>query len=141
MAVFTITDVRIQQSPVLSSGLGSLVPFEFSSLPFTPERAFTVGEVPVGQERGLHAHRLCHQMLIAVSGNVLVSVNDGEASREFLLGDPASALYIPPLIWSGQKYLERTSRLFVLASHPYSREDYIEDFTEFETEKRSKSPP
>lgn len=134
-AVTTISDVTTFKAPSYSTGTGNLVPIEFVGLPFTPSRAFTIGEVPAGRERGLHAHRICHQLLIVVSGAVLVTVNDGELSREFLLNVPGEGLYIPPVIWSAQKYLERNSLLLVLASHPYSREEYIEDFKEYESEK------
>lgn len=126
--LFNVTDVTIFEFPNLSSGFGNLVPIEFGILPFTPNRAFTVTEVPIGKERGLHAHRLCHQLLVALAGEVIVSVSDGVSSREFLLDNPEEGLHIPPLIWASQRYLLRHSLLYVLASHPYSRNDYIEDF-------------
>jgi hypothetical protein len=129
--LFDITDVTIYKFPSLSSGFGNLVPIEFGSLPFTPTRVFNVTDVPPGEERGLHAHRLCHQLLIAMSGDVLVSVSDGASSREFLLDNPREGLHVPPLIWASQSYLFRHSALTVLASHPYSRDDYIEDFKDF----------
>lgn len=129
--LFNITDVTTYTFPALSSGFGILVPLEFELLPFTPTRTFTVAEVPIGKERGIHAHHLCHQLLVALSGEVLVSVSDGESSREFLLDSPEKGLHIPPLIWASQKYLRSESLLYVLASQPYSRSDYIEDFEDF----------
>jgi len=130
-SLFNITDVKEYEFPSLSSGFGNLVPIEFCSLPFTPTRAFTVTEVPIGKERGLHAHRLCHQLLFALAGEISVSVSDGASSREFLLDNPEKGLHIPPLIWASQKYLIRHSLLYVLASQPYSRDDYIEDVEDF----------
>ncbi len=41
---------------ILSDDDGTLVPIEFSELPFEPKRVFYVTNVPKGEERGNHAH-------------------------------------------------------------------------------------
>jgi len=120
--------VKLLAFPSLSSGMGDLVPVEFGGLPFAPMRSFSVAQVPLGIERGLHAHRECSQLLFALSGEILVEVNDGDRSQEFLLNAPTVGLLIPPFVWASQRYLTANSMLWVYASHPYSRDDYIEDF-------------
>jgi UDP-2-acetamido-3-amino-2,3-dideoxy-glucuronate N-acetyltransferase len=127
-SVSNVKDVQLISFPTLSSGSGDLIPVEFGTLPFVPFRSFSVANVPHGAERGLHAHRECSQLLFALSGDILVQVNDGEATLEFLLNAPTMGLLIPPLVWASQRYLSRNSILWVYASHPYSRDDYIEDF-------------
>jgi hypothetical protein len=123
-----LTGVKLLSFPSLSSGMGDLVPIEFGTLPFAPMRSFSVAQVPLGIERGLHAHRECSQLLFALSGEILVEVNDGDRTQEFHLDAPTVGLLIPPLVWASQRYLTANSVLWVYASHPYSRDDYIEDF-------------
>ena len=114
-----------------SSGFGELVPIDFNSLPFVPKRVFHVSSVPVLEKRGVHAHRHCHQILFALAGNISVEVTNGVDTGEILLSENYSGLHIPPMIWASQTYLTNDSMLLVLASHGYSRADYIEDYEEF----------
>src|SRR5450830_1573003 len=52
---------------------GSLSVGEFErEIPFVPRRYFMVYDVPTAETRGEHAHRNCHQFLIAVKGSVRV---------------------------------------------------------------------
>lgn len=111
---------------------GALLPFNFRELPFEPRHAFFVRGVPVGEIRGRHAHRSCEQLLFAVSGSVLVSTNDGNEKREFLLNQATQGLFLPKLVWGEQKYLDEGSELLVFASEPYAPEKYIEDFDTFQ---------
>ena len=115
----------------MSSGFGDLVPFEFSKLPFVPQRVFVVSGVAVGERRGVHAHRACHQLLIAVSGEIKVELTDGTGTHNVTLKEPNRALHIPPMVWASQTYQVSGSVLLVFASLPYSRADYIEDFDTF----------
>lgn len=96
-------------------------------LPFAPIRVFTVSRGPVGVVRGGHAHRLCHQLLIALTGDVLVEWEDSSGIGEVVLDSPSRALYLPPLVWAKQRYLSTDSSLLVLASHAYDQADYIDD--------------
>src|SRR5207248_515580 len=58
---------------------GSLVAAEFTGLPFTPRRLFTVYDVPSESVRGAHAHRECAQFLVCLAGEVSCLVDDGSA--------------------------------------------------------------
>ena len=110
---------------------GRLAAMEFSSLPFSPARAFTVFGVPSAEIRGEHAHRVCHQLLVCVNGSLAVLVDDGSERGEVVLDDPAVGLYLPPLIWGSQFGYSADAVLVVLASHPYDGSDYIRDYDEF----------
>ena len=105
---------------------------EFSSqLPFKPERAFVVYEVPSSRVRGEHAHRECHQFLICLHGSVAVVVDDGENSQELLLDKPDRGIHLPPMTWGIQYKYSSDAVLLVFASHPYDADDYIRDYEEF----------
>jgi UDP-2-acetamido-3-amino-2,3-dideoxy-glucuronate N-acetyltransferase len=97
-----------------------------SQLPFTPARFFFIQGVPDGQVRGGHAHRECEQLLIAVRGRVEVMWEDAQGEFRFLLEEPGTALYIPPLVWAQQTYVGSDSLLLVMASDMYDPHDYID---------------
>lgn len=123
---------RLIMSPTIRDLRGSLVAHETGKgLPFVPARCFVVFDVPTKEVRGEHAHKQCHQMLIAVRGSVHVVCDDGENRREFVLNRPEMALYMPPLVWGTQYQYTGDAVLMVLASHHYDPSDYIRDYEAF----------
>jgi acetyltransferase-like isoleucine patch superfamily enzyme/dTDP-4-dehydrorhamnose 3,5-epimerase-like enzyme len=102
-----------------------------SELPFQPERFFLVHDVPSTESRGSHAHKECHQILFCVSGQVRAIVDDGKVRQEFMLNNPSTGLYMPPMVWGTQYEYSADAVLLVLASHPYDANDYIRDYAEF----------
>lgn len=111
---------------------GNLVVGEYEKeLPFQPERMFMVYDVPNSKVRGAHAHKECHQFLIAAHGSVNVILDDGEQRREYCLSDARTGLYIEPGVWGIQYKYSADAVLLVLASHPYDADDYIRDYSTF----------
>lgn len=111
---------------------GELAPLEFGAdLPFRPARSFLVHGVPSDKVRGEHAHRECHQFLIAAHGRLSVVVDDGSDRREVSLAEPSVGLYMPPGIWGIQYKFQPDTVLLVMASHAYDAGDYIRDYSEF----------
>jgi UDP-2-acetamido-3-amino-2,3-dideoxy-glucuronate N-acetyltransferase len=100
-------------------------------LPFVPQRAFLVYDVPSKDVRGEHAHRRCHQFLIAARGSLAIIVDNGREREEVLLDRPELGLYLPPMIWAVQYQYTREAMLLVLASDPYDSGDYIRSYDEF----------
>lgn len=96
-------------------------------LPFVPVRVFIVTQSPSGTERGGHAHRACHQVLVATAGTVIVEYDDDAGTGSVALSDASAGLYIPPLVWAKQTYATEGASLVVLASHAYNADDYIDD--------------
>jgi UDP-2-acetamido-3-amino-2,3-dideoxy-glucuronate N-acetyltransferase len=96
-------------------------------LPFIPVRAFIVNQSPRDTVRGGHAHRTCHQFLVAVHGSINVEFEDDNGSSSISLSDSSLGLYIPPFVWAQQCYVTEGASLVVLASHPYEAADYIDD--------------
>jgi acetyltransferase-like isoleucine patch superfamily enzyme/dTDP-4-dehydrorhamnose 3,5-epimerase-like enzyme len=101
------------------------------TIPFVPRRWFLVYDVPSREVRGEHAHRICQQFLLCVSGRVSVAVDDGRNRSEVLLDRPTLGIYIPPLIWGSQFRYEPDTVLLVFASHPYEPDDYIREYDSF----------
>jgi hypothetical protein len=103
------------------------------SLPFAIARYFMIARVPIGDTRGDHAHRSCHQFLMAVSGRVDVAFVAPDLSENVVTLDrPNVGLHIPPLSWSRQTYLTPDAVLLVGASEPYRQCEYISDFGEYQ---------
>ena len=102
-----------------------------NGLPFAPARYFLVYDVPAGQSRGGHAHRSCEQYMIAVSGTIRVTLDNGQSRSEHVLDRPDLGLHVPAWTWGEQHYVGGDARLLVLASEPYDPADYIGDYQEF----------
>ncbi len=100
-------------------------------LPFEPKRVFMVYDVPNSKVRGAHAHKECHQFLIATHGSIAVILDDGEIRKEYVLSDASTGLYIKPGVWGIQYKYSEGAVLLVLASHGYDAADYIRDYNEF----------
>jgi dTDP-4-dehydrorhamnose 3,5-epimerase-like enzyme len=111
---------------------GRLSAGEFpAQIPFAPLRFFMVFDVPGREIRGEHAHRRCHQFLIAARGSLAVVVDDGTAREEIPLEAPTVGLYVPPMVWAVQYKYSPDALLLVFASDAYDPDDYIRDYDEF----------
>lgn len=100
-------------------------------IPFQVRRYFLVYDVPTSETRGEHAHRNCHQFLVAANGKVRVIADDGRNREEFTLDHPSLGLYLPPMTWGIQYCYSRDAVLLVFASDHYDPADYIRDYENF----------
>jgi dTDP-4-dehydrorhamnose 3,5-epimerase-like enzyme len=107
-------------------------------VPFVIKRVFTI-RAPLDSVRGQHAHKKCSQLLISLTGKILITCDDGANKTEYLLAGMNSGLLIPPGIWAEQKYLDENSLLMVLCSHPFDEADYLRDYKIFKEFISSKS--
>jgi len=134
-----VRDVHVERFPEFSDLRGRLTTGELpdEGIPFAPTRWFLVYDVPSREVRGEHAHRICHQFLICVSGKVNVAVDDGERRSEVLLDEPTIGIYVPPRVWASQYRYDNDAVLLVLASHTYDPSDYIREYETFLKEAAS----
>lgn len=100
-------------------------------LPFAVKRVFYSYDIPGGESRGAHAHKECHQFLVAASGAFEVLLDDGVNKRTVLLNRPFYGLHVPPGIWAAEQGFSSGSICLVLASHVYAKEDYIRDYEDY----------
>ena len=100
-------------------------------IPFDVKRVFYSYDIPGGESRGAHAHRNCHQLLVAASGSFEVVLDDGTNRRTVTLNRPFFGLHVPPGIWAEEQGFSSGSICLVLASLPYDEDDYIRDYDEF----------
>ncbi|MDR0502283.1 MAG: FdtA/QdtA family cupin domain-containing protein [Treponema sp.] len=98
------------------------------NIPFSAKRIFYLYDIPGGESRGAHAHKQCHQFIVAASGAFEVELDDGKTKRTIMLNKPYYGLHIPPGIWASEQYFSSGSICLVLASDTYNAEDYIRDY-------------
>lgn len=105
--------------------------YENVHVPFPINRVFYSYDIPGGEDRGAHAHKECHQFIIAASGSFEVVLDDGTNKRTVTLNRPFWGLHVPPGIWASEQGFSSGSICLVLASHGYSEEDYIRNYDDF----------
>ncbi|MCB1052563.1 MAG: WxcM-like domain-containing protein [Acidobacteria bacterium] len=111
---------------------GGLLAIEFvKNLPFQPKRTFFVSQVPSQQVRGEHAHKRCHQFLIAVQGSLHVLLDDGHSSVDVKLDSQTLGLYMPAGVFGVQYRFSADAVLAVFASEPYDPDDYLRSLEAF----------
>jgi acetyltransferase-like isoleucine patch superfamily enzyme len=132
VVVSAVRGVTVHRLKAASDLRGRLAVGNFDGeVPFAPRRYFLVYDVPSKYVRGEHAHRTCHQFLVAAKGRLAVMVDDGTTREEIVLGEPGLGVYVPPMVWSVQYRYSRDAVLLVFASDPYDPDDYIRDYNEF----------
>ncbi len=111
---------------------GNLTVVENASIfPFDVRRVFYLYDIAGGESRGAHAHKKCHQFLIAASGSFEVALDDGTYKRQVFLNRPNIGLHIPPGVWASEINFSSGAICLVLASHAYSESDYLRNYEEF----------
>jgi len=111
---------------------GNLTPiYSNVHVPFDIKRVFYLYDIPGGESRGAHSHKLCHQFIVAASGAFEVMLDDGINKRTVQLNRPFYGLHIPPGIWASEQGFSSGSVCLVLASDTYIEDDYIRNYTDF----------
>ena len=101
------------------------------NVPFAIKRIFWTYFTPESIVRGRHAHYETEQVLIAVAGRIIVSIEQvGKNIETFELSNPSQGLYIPPSAWHTMQYSHNAVQV-VFASTEYTDEDYIVSHNEF----------
>jgi len=138
MSQTRISDCRIIEVPRVNNRAGNISVIESSGLiPFDIKRVFWIYDIPAGEARGAHAHKECHQFLIAASGSFEVEVDDGIEKKIFFLNRPFYGLHVPPGIWAHEMNFSSGAICLVLTSHLFNSEDYIRDYEDYKTLKGS----
>jgi len=101
-------------------------------IPFKIQRIYYLYDVPGGEERGGHAHRILQQVLIALSGSFDLILDDGFGEkRRFHLNRPSFGIFVGSMTWREMDNFSSGSVCLVLASERYDESDYIRDYAEF----------
>lgn len=128
----TVSDCSLIEFPVIKNRAGSITPVHGGeTIPFGINRVFYIYDIPSGAKRGMHAHKHCHEILIAASGSFEVELNDGVNKKTVLLNRPTYGLHIPPGVWATEKEFSSGVVCLALASDVYDTDDYVNTYAGF----------
>ena len=127
----TVHDCRIIDIRKYTDNRGYLSVIEGGEdIPFEIKRIYYLYMVPEAA-RGAHAHRELQQLLVATSGSVDITLDDGHEKKTFHLDRPWKGLLVTPGLWRDLDNFSGGTVLMCLASEKYDEGDYIRDYDAF----------
>lgn len=134
----TVYDCNIYTLPKILFRAGNITPIHPNvDVPFNVKRVFYIYDIPGGEDRGAHAHKKCHQFIVAASGSFDIFLDDGKNKRTVTLNRPYFGLHIPPGIWAAEQSFSSGSVCLVLASILYDARDYIREYKKYIQRKKN----
>lgn len=126
----SVTGVKFKPMKVHKKESAQLSSLEIlTDVPWPIARAFfIVSDLP--EKRGGHAHKVCEQILVCISGQVIINCSNGSEHETFALHNSNGFLVVPPGTWV-DLLMEGNSTLAVLASHSYDEADYIREWATY----------
>lgn len=127
-----ISDCIIVNLPRITDTRGNLSFIEAGRpVPFVIQRTYWIYDVPGGEVRGGHAYRELQEFFVALSGSFDVVLDDGKERKIVSLNRSYVGLYAPNMIWRNLENFSTNSVCLILASLPYSQNDYIRDYESY----------
>jgi hypothetical protein len=134
----SVFDSVILQLNKIHNRAGNITIVEgMKNIPFEIKRIFYLYDIPGGEARGGHAHKVLYQMIVAASGSFNVMLDDGNNRKVVTLNRPDYGLLIVPGTWSELFEFSSGAISLVLASQKYDESDYIRDYSEFKGYKNN----
>ena len=132
MSIFGLSSCKLVDLPKISDPRGNLTFVECGRhIPFDIKRTYYLYDVPGGAERGGHAHKDLHQLIIAISGAFDIVLDDGREKKRYHLNRSYFGLYVSPMIWREMDNFSSGAVCLVLASNFYDEADYYRNYDEF----------
>ena len=137
----SVDDCRLFALPRIDRPQGAITSVEGgATIPFEIARVYYIYDVVYGANRGGHAHKELQQVIVAVLGRLVVTVDDGAERRSIVLDRADQGLYVPRMIWRELEQFSSGAVCVVLASLAYDEADYIRDRSAFVAARSSGAP-
>ena len=128
----SLDDCKLVDLPKIADTRGNLTFIEGGRhVPFKISRVYYLYDVPGGAERGGHAHKDLHQLIVAMSGSFDIVLDDGHNKKRIHLNRSYYGLYVCPMIWREMDNFSSGAVCLVLASNLYDESDYFRDYSAF----------
>jgi hypothetical protein len=98
-------------------------------IPFEIKRIYMLHHIVA--ERGGHAHRDTHQLIIAAYGSFDITLSDGSESRTFRLDTPTRGLLLGPMLYISMNAFTPDTRAVIMASTHYDCKRSIRSWDEY----------
>lgn len=102
-----------------------------TNVPFAIKRVYYLYDIPGGEDRGGHAHKILRQLIVAASGSFNVLLDDGLNKKVVSLNRPNYGLLVVPGIWRELMEFSSGAVCLVLASEKYDEHDYLREYSKF----------
>ena len=127
-----IDKCKIIDLPRINDPRGNLTFVEAGRhIPFDIRRVYYLYDVPGGSERGGHAHKALHQLIIAMSGSFDIRLDDGYSKMTVHMNRSYYGLYVCPMIWREIDNFSSGAVCMALGSDYYDELDYYRDYNQF----------
>ena len=111
---------------------GTLISLEqMKNIPFDIRRVYYMYGTGAQVRRGFHAHKNLKQVLICVSGQCKILLDNGKEKTSVVLNSPSRGLLVEADMWREMYDFSEDAVLLVVASLLYDEEDYIRNYDEF----------
>lgn len=122
--------VRWVDLPSYADGRGILTAIESGQdVPFEIARVYLLHNLSA--DRGGHAHRDTHQLVIAASGSFDFLLSDGVVNRTYHMDNAARGLLVAPMLFIRLQNLSPDAVAVVLASTHYDKKRSIRSWEEY----------
>lgn len=132
-----LKNIQLLEIPKIADTRGNLAVIEKDTIPYKIKRVYYLYDVPSDSFRGGHAHKEQLEFLIAISGSFDVVLDDGTSKRKFTLNKPNKGLLIPTDMWRELENFSSGAICLVLSSGAFEEGDYIRDYDDFVSLKRT----
>jgi WxcM-like, C-terminal len=125
-------ECKLIELPKISDPRGNLTFVEGGKhIPFEIKRIYYLYDVPGGAHRAGHAHKILHQVLVALAGSFDITVDNGFSRTKFHLNRSYQGLYIPAMVWRDIDNFSSGAVCLALASTVYDESEYYREYETF----------
>lgn len=128
----TVFDCRLSSLPKIHNAAGNITAVNSrQDVPFSIARVYYLYDIPGGEVRGGHGHKVLEQVIVAAMGSFDIVLKDGRSEQRITLSKAYQGLYVPPGIWRELENFSSGAICLVLASTEFEESDYFRRWEDF----------